>query len=158
MKPITKSSPLSPDAVVKAALTHIHQCLFRQGQVALNYAADHESLFEYLSKDHAGIRFPSSVRSSEYVLFEWRRLMPKGSTNQEIVLFTPQHMLQKVVEIYQTKRGEFSVATLRVISLQEILSYARVYPTFAEFVVDRTATVSFRIQKYRKLFRVTRAE
>ena len=158
MKPTTKSSPLSPDAVTKAALTHIRQYQFRYGPEPLNYAADNDSLFEHLSKEHAGIRFPSSVRSSERVLFEWRRLMPKDSTNQEIVLFTPRHMLQKVVQVYQTKQGEFSIAVLRDVSVEEILAYARIYPKFAEYVADRMATLTFRIKKYRKLTRVTRVE
>ena len=151
-KPIV--SPLTPDQVVKNALKHIHQQAFRYGLDALTYAANYGNLYEHLNTNHAGMRLPPSVRLSEAVLFEWRRQVSKDDPHQEIVIFTPTKVLQKVVTWYKTSRGAFSVATLREVSIEEVLSYARTCPQFVTHVARCMSVMCSRIKKYRTLSHV----
>jgi hypothetical protein len=146
-----KTKQIISDSDVKAALVRISNHVFRYGRAAVEYAADYESLFAHLSAQYAGFKLPGSVRASDPVLFEWRQIMPPEATHKIVVLFTPFSRLQVTEMVHEGGCGKISVAMIRDVSLEEILSYARTYSPFSEYVHERVETIFFRIEKFRKL-------
>lgn len=120
--------------------------LFYEGNALLARAAEHGSIMHHLSR-YAGIKTSSNINHSDPVLFEWRRVMPESATHDEVVLFTPNLILRLTESTSATRYGAITIAQLREISMEEILSYSRIYPNFGEFVEHRYLSLWFRVGK-----------
>ncbi|HTK33113.1 MAG TPA: hypothetical protein VL335_01015 [Candidatus Paceibacterota bacterium] len=145
-----------PELALKRALRKIRRQIKLYGPDLLVRASDCQNLYEHLMDEHAGVKFPLPAGLNPYdaILFEWRRNMPTGSVHYEIVLFSVAGKAFRKQEIvYCGNKGAITVATLHEVPSSGLLSYARVYPKFAEFVHERCEVVFSRIKKIKNATR-----